>query len=217
MTTSVVKRPRFDAVWKLGESIYRPKEGSTVLQHVAKTIGGRVWSNICKNAPSDDVCATPTDAERQTERFEGKWSNTCAVRMSYILNQTGVRIPKVPGNLTVTGADRHNYFYRVKDVIAFLRQQWGEPDVLIKNPPAHIETRNPDGTVTKGAFGGKLAGKKGVILFVVPDAWGDAEGHATLFNGARCYDDCYFNGDNHSVGHPWEHSGTTHAHFWELP
>ncbi|MDR2092667.1 MAG: type VI secretion system amidase effector protein Tae4 [Azoarcus sp.] len=215
MTTPIGNRPKFDDAWKLSKLIYQLGVDHNVLQHIARTIGGRVWSNICKEfAPGrSKVCTLPSDAERGLEEFQSKWVNTCAVRMSYILNYCGVLVYEMPGTKIVTGGDRRKYFFRVRDVIKFLKERWGEPDIIVNNPPTHIETRNPDGTVTPGAFGGKLAGKKGVILFEVPEAWGDAEGHATLFNGAECYDDCYFNGDNH--GHP--HTGTTRANFWELP
>lgn len=84
---------------------------------VATVIGGNVAKNINNPAPSQ------------------RWSNTCAVRLSYILNQSGMPIPHIPGQ-TVSGADKRWYFFRVKDVIAFLKQQWGQPDSILQYPPA---------------------------------------------------------------------------------
>ena len=54
-----------------------------------------------------------------------------------------------------------------------------------------------------------LSGRQGVILFEVA-GWSDAEGHATLFDGKKCYDHCYFN-------EPEAHYHTQQAHFWSLP
>ncbi len=71
-------------------------------------------------------------------------------------------IPKIPGQ-TVSGADKRQYFFRVKDLIAFLEQRWGKAEI-IKYPPAG---------------GGALVGKRGLILFEV-SGWPDAQGHATL-------------------------------------
>lgn len=162
-------KPSFMAAWTASQRIYTP---SAAADRVAKVIGGAVATNI----------RHPTVP----------WTNTCAVRMSYILNQTGVLIPKSAGE-TVTGEDGRNYFYRVPDVISFLRRQWGPPET-VSYPPAG---------------GGALAGRKGVILFEVT-GWSDALGHATLFDGNACYDHCYFNELEASYRTP-------KAHFWELP
>jgi hypothetical protein len=56
--------------------------------------------------------------------------------------------------------------------------------------------------------GGPLAGKKGLILFEVK-GWNDALGHATLWDGTRCYDHCYFN-------EPGVNYKTERANFWSL-
>jgi hypothetical protein len=59
---------------------------------VAEVIGGNVAKNI----------NTPDPKQR--------WSNTCAVRMSYILNYAGTPVPHLPGQ-TVSGADKRWYFF----------------------------------------------------------------------------------------------------------
>ena len=105
-----------------------------------------------------------------------KWVNTCAVRMSFILNSANVIIPGIPGK-TVAGKDKKQYFFRVTDVIVFLKQRWGRPDVISQYPPLD---------------GGPLAGKRGLIMFEV-SGWNDATGHATLWDGLKCHDYCYFN------------------------
>lgn len=160
-------RPLFAAAWVASQRIYSPINSA---QKVAEVIGGAVAVNI--NHPTQP------------------WENTCAVRMSYILNQTGMRVPAMLRE-TVTGKDQRNYFFRVGDLIDFLRLQWGAPEV-IQYPPL-----------------GALAGQQGVILFEV-QGWSNARGHATLFNGHVCYDHCYFNEREATYR-------TTKANFWELP
>ncbi|WP_080411180.1 type VI secretion system amidase effector protein Tae4 [Burkholderia ubonensis] len=122
-----------------------------------------------------------------------RWVNTCALRLSYILSQAGMPIPHIPGQ-TVSGADKRWYFFRVTDFIRFLEQRWGKADV-IKFPPS--------------GGGSTLVDKQGIILFEV-SGWSNATGHATLFNGRTCYDQCYFN-------EPGANYRTDRAHFWSLP
>src|SRR5687768_18496413 len=120
-------RPMFSAAWAASMRIYDPHASA---QKVADVIGGKVAANI--NNPDPTL----------------RWVNTCAVRMSYILNQSGVAIPQLSVK-TVSGADKRWYFYRVGDLISFLRGRWGQPEV-VAYPPQD---------------GGPLAGKRGVIVF----------------------------------------------------
>lgn len=165
MTTA---RPPFLVLWAASQRIYDAKHSNA---RVAQVVGGKVAFNINGKKP---------------------WPNTCAVRMSYMLNAGGVHIPFIHGQ-TVSGADQRWYFHRVKDVITFLRHTWGEPDLIEAYPPAG---------------GGPLHGRKGVILFEI-SGFDNAAGHASLWNGAQCYDHCYFN-------EPGASYTTTRANFWEL-
>jgi hypothetical protein len=166
-----MSRPSFSVAWAAAMRIYDLADSAA---KAAQVIGGNVAKNI----------GNPNAAQR--------WSNTCAVRMSYILNQSGLVIPTIAGK-TVSGADRRQYFFRVKDLIAFLQQRWGKPEI-VNYPPSG---------------GGTLAGKKGIVLFEV-SGWSDAAGHATLYNGSGCYDHCYFN-------EPEARYRTDRANFWSLP
>ncbi|MDR2018876.1 MAG: type VI secretion system amidase effector protein Tae4 [Syntrophobacterales bacterium] len=94
----------------------------------------------------------------------------------------------------MTGADRRNYFFRVRDLIDFLRTEWGAPDKVVRYPhPSDLE------------------GEQGIITFTVT-GWSDAGGHATLYDGRSrsCYDSCYFY--EKEAAHT-----TTQANFWSLP
>jgi hypothetical protein len=167
----LMARPSFAIAWNASLRIYDPDDTAA---KVAQEIGGFVEKNI--NAPD----------------IKQRWTNTCAVRMSYILNSAGLVIPAVRAK-TVSGADKRQYFFRVADLISFLRDTWGKPEI-VNEPPSG---------------GGKLKGKKGVLLFEVA-GWDDALGHATLFDGTTCYDHCYFN-------EPGVNYHTNRAHFWSLP
>lgn len=142
-----MKRPPFAQAWALFRAIY----GDGTVTSVADQIGGKVKANI--------------DAQIFT--------NACAIRMSYVLNRTGFRIPHL-ANKTVGGSDQCQYFFRVKDLSEFLRQRLGEPDGILK-----------------GLSQANLKNRQGLLLFEVA-IWRDASGHATLWDGVSCSDHCYF-------------------------
>ena len=166
-----MKRPSFATAWSASQRIYDPLNPA---EKVARLIGGYVEKNIRATDPKE------------------RWTNTCAIRMSYILNESGMHIPYLRGE-TASGADKRHYFFRVRNLISFLGQRWGKPSI-VKYP----ETG-----------GGPLVGQQGVILFEVL-GWSDAAGHATLFDGRVCYDHCYFN-------EPGVNYRTERANFWSLP
>ncbi len=103
------------------------------------------------------------------------FTNACALRMSYVLNRAGLPIPRLEGE-TVSGGDHYQYFFRLMDLAAFLRHSLGKPDGILMGPSA-------------GGLG--LMEKRGILLFEVA-IWGDASGHATLWDGVTCSDHCYF-------------------------
>ncbi len=79
-----MSRPFFHTAWAAAQRIYDPSNSA---EKVANMIGGHVEKNI--NNPDTNQ----------------RWNNTCAVRMSYILSESGVLIPRIPGQ-TVSGADK---------------------------------------------------------------------------------------------------------------
>ncbi|MDH2433198.1 T6SS effector amidase Tae4 family protein [Pokkaliibacter sp. MBI-7] len=106
------KRPPFTQAWAASRRIYDPVDP---LGKVASVIGGKVAFNISQVAEPQ------------------RWKNTCAVRMSYILNETGTLVPR-SGTHTVSGKNGRWYFYRVGNVIDFLQKQWGQPDLSVDDP-----------------------------------------------------------------------------------
>ncbi|MBC7388600.1 MAG: cytoplasmic protein [Opitutaceae bacterium] len=109
-----------------------------------KVIGRKVWYNHVNN-PDD-------------------FANSCAIRISHALNQSGVPIVYSKGK-TILGENHLWYYYRVKDLKQFLTDWYGDADIKV--------------TDKKG-----LVGKKGIICFDI-DIWIDATGHFTLFDGNK--------------------------------
>ncbi len=103
------------------------------------------------------------------------FANSCAIRVSRALNYSGHTVNYIPPNLTVSGSDKKWYIYRVTEMVKYLTKIFGKPDISIQGKPYQTE----------------LKGKKGIIVFEV-DAWDDASGHATLWDGNFCSDKCYF-------------------------
>lgn len=104
------------------------------------------------------------------------FENACAIRLSWALLHSGVVIANQPGKwATVSGKDKKQYIYRVEDLKRFLIETFGKPDKVIKQPePA------------------QLANQTGILVFT--KAFGNATGHATLWDGRECSDKCYFDG-----------------------
>lgn len=145
-----MKRPSFSAAWNQFGKIFVDADEAARLALVAKVVGGKVKQNI----------------------EAGIFTNSCALRMSYVLNTTGTHIPYIAGG-TSSGGDGNWYIPRVKDLIKFLEVAWGKPDSTFANPTA------PGIKDT------------GLLIFEV-NGWRDAAGHATLRNGGVCSDNCYF-------------------------
>ena len=156
-------RPPFLKAWKLF------KEVKLSVKDVGEKIGGKVKTNIDSRI----------------------FANACPIRMSYVLNHSGIPIPSGAGYAVVSGADHAWYMFHITEMLTFLTSKWGPPDVTAKQPYlAHFQ------------------GKKGVLL-VLGSGWGNASGHITLWNGGICSDVCHLMGDGEngrfvpSVAHLW--------------
>ena len=137
------------------------------LAKVGDKIGGAVKRNF--DLGIQDIRASPGSYPANPTGF----TNGCATRMSFCLNYSGLPVPQIDGQ-TVTGADGKNYIYRVRQMVAFIGERLGSPDI----------TKGPE--ATRADF----AGKTGIIAFGVPFA--DATGHVTPWNGQNAADEDYF-------------------------
>ena len=149
-----MKRPHIEDAWKAFKEVY-DDVGKTV-SGVGTKIGGKVDYNI-----------------NIIPMGQGRFENACAIRMSYVLNQNGVKIPFISGQ-TVSGGKGDWYIFKVKTMIAYLTKIFGDPDYTFKDPQEI-----------------SFSDKRGILVFEV-DQWIDASGHATIWNGNACSDKCYF-------------------------
>jgi hypothetical protein len=141
-------RPSFSLAWSKFLEVNLPVD----------QVGNRIGGNVQKNTES------------------GVFQNACPIRMSYVLNSTGVKIPHA-GYAVVSGADKKSYIFRVNDMIRFLEKTFGQPDKIVKSP------RPSD-----------FAGFKG-LLVIKGHGWTNATGHVTLWNGSICSDTCHMMSD----------------------
>ncbi|MGO1767925.1 hypothetical protein CAP48_18830 [Advenella sp. S44] len=160
-------RPKFDHAWNTFAQVNKP------VRMVGELIGGKVKFN--------------------TESLI--FRNACPIRMSYVLNRSGIRIPSnAAGFAASSGADGQWYMHRVNDMIRFLEHTFGKADIEISGAPTPAQ----------------LTGKKG-LLVVKGHGWDNAAGHITLWNGSQCADSCHLHAD--------PDNGTfvpERAYLWEL-
>ncbi len=146
-----MSRPSLAKAKKAFKEVY-DNVGKTV-SGVGRKIGGKVDYNINKITI-------------------GRFENACAIRLSYVLNQTGYKVPKILGE-TVSGQAGNWYIYRITALIPHLIKQFGKPDYVFNNPTQQ-----------------KLKNHKGILVFEV--SFRNATGHATIWDGVNCSDQCYF-------------------------
>ncbi len=101
---------------------------------------------------------------------QGQWTNACTVRLSHMLNKAGHKIPR-NGNKTVSGGNKDQYYYRVADLEAYLKDAFGAPDVAITDGSGN-------------SF--DLPNEPGIVLMDFPNA--SYTGHVTIWNGAGTVD-----------------------------
>ena len=107
---------------------------------------------------------------------QGRWTNACAVRVSHMLNQAGHKIPR-NGNTTVSGGNKDQYIYRLKDMEAYLTDAFGAPDLAINDGSADSFDIPP---------------VPGILVMDFPGS--TFSGHTTIWNGAGSVDNADIGG-----------------------
>ncbi len=138
------------------------------------------WKNLKINYPASEAGTVFKQIGGKVElNYDiGVFSNACAIRVSRSLNKNygSHSIPHIkdisPNGKTESqvssGKNKKWYIFRVKMLAKYLKSKYGAPEIL---RPAEYRK--------------KLKDRKGIIIFEVP-GWGDATGHADLWNGQRC-------------------------------
>jgi hypothetical protein len=157
------------------------------------------WTDMEKSYPGRDIKTAVLYDLMIGGRFKGlyqhsAYQNTCAVRMSYALNRSGLRLsaPPSPGG-AIEGGDGYLYWIRVSDLTSYLIKRFGGADEELRLPliPATLvvdtgamATQFKERVrLAKAWLETRLHGRKGIVVFDV-SGWGDASGHFTLWNGA---------------------------------
>jgi hypothetical protein len=132
-------------------------------------------------------------------RFNGlyksaAYQNTCAVRMSYGLNRSGLKLgPPPSAGGSIQGEDGFVYWIRVSDLKPYLVKQFKGADEELRLPVIPTTLLGDMGAMgglykervrpAKAWLDSRLGSRKGIVVFEV-SGWGDASGHFTLWNGS---------------------------------
>lgn len=149
-TGEMANRPNLQLMWE--NYLYDRPEG------IWGEIGGYVEIN--GNLPLD----------------QGRWTNACTVRLSHMLNQAGYKIPK-DGRKTVSGGNKDQYYYRIRDLEAYLLKELGPPDLAI---------------VDGSADTWDIPARPGILVMDFPGS--TFNGHTTVWNGAGSVDNADIGG-----------------------
>ena len=124
--------------------------------------------------------------ENQVQQLTGvDVVDTCALRMSYALNQSGFTISKHAGRSVMKGADGKYYLVAQADVGAFITKHFGSPQNIGKSGVAGFD---------------QSAAGSGFVRFSIQFVTGTATGHIALFRNGGFHeaDDDYTTPD---LGH----------------
>jgi hypothetical protein len=155
------------------------------------------WADMEKYYPAEPIKSASfypmvskwyaLQATNQDRTIAANYENTCAARMSYALNRSGLRLPPAPNGGSIKGDDGYNYWLRVAQLSQKLKTQFGSPDKQLSHQPLS-KTPTQDMLNSRVAnarsFIRDISSRKGIIVFEVTGWWG-ATGHFTLWDGAN--------------------------------
>jgi hypothetical protein len=169
--------------------------------NVSTTITARrpSWADMERHYPASDISTVALYDQKLGGPFKNlhldpAYENTCAVRMSYALNRSGLKLGAAPSKGgAVLAPDGFRYWIRVSDLKPYLIKQFKGADEELKLPaiPSSLIADSAAMTVqfkkrvaqAQAWLDTKLANRKGIVVFDVT-GWGNATGHFTLWNGA---------------------------------
>lgn len=157
------------------------------------------WADMKKHYPASNISAAVLYDQMIGGKFkrlylEPSYKNTCAVRMSYALNRSGLKLGEAPStDGSPQGPDGFKYWIRVADLSPFLARHFKGADEELTLPviPKSLIGDNDALRVkftervklAQAWLDTKLAGRNGIVVFKV-DGWGtNATGHFTLWDG----------------------------------
>lgn len=161
------------------------------------TVSRPSWNDMYENYPNESIPSSEfysmvsKELVELVKRAPDDWENTCAARMSYALNRSGIKLPST-GGYSLKGEDGFRYWMRVKELKDYMSKRFSNPDISynpkqIQNITENRRSKLKDEMIEKvnlvqSEFLPKISNKKGIIVFDVV-GWGNASGHFTLWDG----------------------------------
>lgn len=177
------------------------------------------WRDMSISYPKEDITSNnfyPLVSQKYVQLVKENpvaWENTCAARMSYAFNRSGIRLPVAPAGGNLIGDDKFNYWLRVKDLKSFMLKRFKNPDISYTLQKVN-NTQSPEvGKRMQGVLLNvlqQIRHKKGIIVFEV-EGWNNASGHFTLWDGINL---AYVGSGDHNT------PGSKEYYFWfirEIP
>ena len=188
-----VRRPPFAQMWA-----HYPRQAA---RDVYGLIAGEVGDLY-----REPVKKKPRPGEEPEPEAPKPFDEVCALRLSRALNCAGVHIAHAGSGRQASGADGKRYLVPFEDMLAFVRRNWGAPELSVQTQGRDVRAQ--------------FAGRKGVMVFMV-SGWQSAQGHITLWDGHQCGDRAYFAHEPLPVPADAEESPlpevtTTEVLLWEL-
>jgi RHS repeat-associated protein len=135
----------------------------------AQQTNAQAFDSIWNSYPSHEVYGSGTagTSGESVQQLTGvDVVDTCALRMSYALNQSGFTISKSDGKSAMKGSDGKYYLVAQADVGKFITKQFGAPQNIGKSGVAGFD---------------QSAAGSGFVRFSIHFATGTATGHIALF------------------------------------
>jgi hypothetical protein len=155
------------------------------------------WAEMKQHYPDSSIATADLYDRMIGGKFKGlykqaAYQNTCAVRMSYGLNRSGLKLGQAPSSGgSVRGGDGHTYWIRVTDLKKELETRFKGadealelkiiPNTLIGDNDGLNQVFQERVMQAQDFLDTKLAAKSGIVVFEVR-GWGDASGHFTLWD-----------------------------------
>ena len=223
------KRPSFDKLWNEYKKVMtlmsdaanilindesRPLPSIEEAEHEpVHAIYNKIGGEIAKLHNSEDIY------NNTHLKMHSGYQNSCALRLSEALNQSGFIIKGGTINpnknilrnsgKTYSSSSGKEYHYRyimqVTGIKTYLETRWGKPEITYITEPC---------TNSEECFklhSKKFIGKKGIIAFDV-EGWNDASGHVTVWDGSKCGDGSCFGGSHHY----FDFKQVKKIYLWEL-